>query len=466
MATERRRLKSVLIGAVIGLFVLLLGTAVVWGVQNEENDIRGRVSAALADANIGVQEIDVQGRDVYLSGASGEDARAVAENIVRDVRGVRTVVWNDLPDVVIISDSTQAPGGGGVTTTDAPTTTAGAGATTTVAPTTVAPGSQPAGVANITATLDKGVLRLAGAVPDAESAARIAGVAELIYAPFVEGEVTVDPSLETASWVPAAAAVIGRLPIVSTSGIALAGEAATITGAAPTDVRKAQLEGALAQALGPDVTVNSQVTVSDLAAPFLAASAPGDGTLNLEGVVPSQEVAERIRGAAIQVYGEDNVTGSLEVQDGVAETFSLFRVPLVFVQFAPVPQWEFTIDDDVITGALKGGATFAYGSSELSDQLVVLLNTAAGILVRNPTLIGTVEGHTDDVGSEGFNQTLSEARAQAAVDYLIAAGVDAERLVAIGYGESRPIGDNSTEEGRAINRRIEFFLGPVPQGGA
>ncbi|NND02341.1 MAG: OmpA family protein [Acidimicrobiia bacterium] len=464
MTTDRRRLKSVLIGGVIGLFVLLLGTAVVWGVQNEENDIRDRVSAALADANIGIQEIEVEGRDVLLSGASGEDARAAAENVVRELDGVRTVVWNDLPDVVIITDPTQAPTDGS-TTSGVPLTTLAGNGGTSVAPSTT-PTEPPPGVANISASLNQGVLTLSGAVPDAESAARIAGVADLIYAPFVVGEVTVDPSLETASWVPGAAAVIGRLPIVSTSSITLAGEAATITGNAPTDVRKAQLEGALAQVLGPEVAVDSQVSVTNLAAPFLAASAPGDGTMNLEGVVPSQAVAERIVGAAVQVYGEDNVTGSLEVQGDVAETFSLFRVPLVFIQFAPVPQWEFTIDDDVITGALKGGATFEYGSSQLSDQLVVLLNTAAGILVRNPTLVGTVEGHTDDVGSEGFNQTLSESRAQSAVDYLIAAGVDAARVFAIGYGESRPIGDNSTEEGRAINRRIEFFLGPAPQGGA
>ena len=186
----------------------------------------------------------------------------------------------------------------------------------------------------------------------------------------------------------------------------------------------------------------------------------------ISGVVPSEEVAQRIIGAATSVYGEGNVVSAVEVRDGVAETFSLFRVPLVFVQFAPVPQWEFSIDDDVITGALRGGATFEYGSDQLSEQLVVLLDTAAGILLRNPTLVGTVEGHTDDLGGEAFNQQLSERRAQAAVDYLIAAGVDPARLIAVGYGETRPIGDNNTAEGRTINRRIEFFLGPAPEGGA
>jgi len=310
------------------------------------------------------------------------------------------------------------------------------------------------------------VLRLSGAVPDAESAARIAAVADLIYAPFVEGSIEVDTSLGSASWVPNAFRVISVLPVISTSGVQVTGEVATITGGAPTAERKAQLEGALSQALGADVAVTSTVEVLGLEPPFFSAAAVGDGTVTLAGFVPSQAVAERIVGSAAAVYGEANVLSTLEVRDGIAETFSLFRVPLVFVQFAPVPQWEFEIDDDLITGALKGGATFEYGSARLSDELIVLLNTAAGILTRNPTLVGTVDGHTDDVGSSGFNQTLSEQRAQAAVDYLIAAGVDPARVVAVGYGETRPIGDNSTDAGRAINRRIEFFLGPAPQGGA
>lgn len=460
MAADRRRVKSALIGVVIGLFVLLLGTAVVWGLQNEQQDISDRVTAALADASIQVDEIDVQGRDVYLSGASGEDARSDAEEIIREVEGVRTVVWNDLPDVVIITDTSVSPGDGSTV----PQTTATDGATTE--PSSAAPTLVPSSVVYLSASLNQGELTLSGAVPDEESAAAIAAVADLIYAPFVTGEVVVDTSLETASWVPNAARIVGVLPVISTSSITVVGEEATISGEAPTDVRKAQLEGALTQALGADVAIESSVSVSGLEAPFLAAAASGDGTMTIEGVVPSQAVADRIVGSAISVYGEENVAGSLQVQQGIAETFSLYRVPLVFVQFAPVPQWEFTIDDDVITGALKGGATFEYGSAQLSDQLVVLLNTAAGILVRNPTLVGTVEGHTDDVGSDEFNQNLSEARAQAAVDYLIAAGVDPARVVAVGYGESRPIGDNATDEGRAINRRIEFFLGPAAQGGA
>jgi len=455
MGNDRRRIKSLLIGVVLGLWILLIGTGVVWGLQNEEKDIKDRVSAALVEAGLPIQEIEVDGRDVARAGAPNEEQRATAEAVVRDLTGIRTVEWNDLPDVVIITDTTPAPTETSVPATSAPPTS--------VSPTTTT--NAPVGMSHISATLDKGVLRLSGAVPDAEAAARLAALADLIYAPFVEGSVEVDTSLDTASWVPNAARIIAVLPVVSSSGIQVSGQEAVISGDAPTDIRKAQLEGALAQALGEAVNIRSEIQVSNLAPPSFSAAAPGDGTVVVRGVVPSEAVAERIVGAAGSVYGEGNVVSSLEVDDGTAETFSLFRVPLVFVQFAPVPQWEFNIEDDLITGALKGGATFAYGSSALSDELVVLLNTAAGILVRNPTLVGTVEGHTDDVGSEPFNQSLSEDRAQAAVDYLIAAGVEPARLTAIGYGETRPIGDNSTEEGRTINRRIEFFLGPAPQGG-
>jgi outer membrane protein OmpA-like peptidoglycan-associated protein len=464
MAGNRRVAKSFLIGAVLALWVLLLGTAVVWGLQNEQNDLRDRVHAALMSAEVPVQEIVIEGRDVSLAGAASEAERAEADAVLRKLEGVRSITWNDLPPIVIVPGDTTTP-----PETDAPGATSSptsSSPTSTETPTTGDPTSSAEGQAHIFASLNQGVLRLSGAVPDPESAARVAAVADLIYAPFVEGSVEVDPSLEPAPWVANAAGVIAVLPVVSTSAVEVLGTEASITGKAPSDLRKAQLEGALTQALGPEVTVTTAIEVTDLEPPFFAARAPGDGTLVVGGVVPSQAVSDRIMGSAIAVYGADNVSGDLEVRSGVAETFSLYRVPVVFTLFAVVPQWEFAIDDDAITGALKGGATFSYGSSELSEQLIGLLNIAAAILTRNPTLTGTVAGHTDDVGSEGFNQTLSEARAQSAVDYLVAAGIDRDRLVAVGYGESRPIADNATAAGRAANRRIDFFLGPAPQGGA
>lgn len=70
----------------------------------------------------------------------------------------------------------------------------------------------------------------------------------------------------------------------------------------------------------------------------------------------------------------------------------------------------------------------------------------------------SIEGHTDDVGGDKYNQKLSEQRAAAVRTYLVEKGIDAGRLVSKGWGETKPIGDNKTEEGREQNRRVEFII--------
>ena len=75
-------------------------------------------------------------------------------------------------------------------------------------------------------------------------------------------------------------------------------------------------------------------------------------------------------------------------------------------------------------------------------------------LRRNPNIVVAVEGHTDSDGDARYNESLSQRRAETVRDYLIARGVEADRLTALGYGESRPIADNSTATGKAQNRRV------------
>jgi OOP family OmpA-OmpF porin len=69
-----------------------------------------------------------------------------------------------------------------------------------------------------------------------------------------------------------------------------------------------------------------------------------------------------------------------------------------------------------------------------------------------------VVGHTDTDGEDASNQTLSEKRAQAVADYLVKAGLPADRFTATGYGSTQPVASNDTDEGRAQNRRIEFVV--------
>lgn len=99
---------------------------------------------------------------------------------------------------------------------------------------------------------------------------------------------------------------------------------------------------------------------------------------------------------------------------------------------------------------------FETASAELRPESTVELNRLVALLEENPGLKIRVNGHTDDVGSEADNQKLSEARAKAVYDYLVAHGIGASRLAYKGFGESQPIASNATEAGRQLNRRTEF----------
>ncbi len=98
---------------------------------------------------------------------------------------------------------------------------------------------------------------------------------------------------------------------------------------------------------------------------------------------------------------------------------------------------------------------FDTGASTIKPRYNIMLNAFAEYLVESKKN-GEIAGYTDNVGDAQSNQQLSEARANAVRDYLIAKGVAAEQLTAVGHGQENPRADNGTEEGRAQNRRIEF----------
>lgn len=102
------------------------------------------------------------------------------------------------------------------------------------------------------------------------------------------------------------------------------------------------------------------------------------------------------------------------------------------------------------------GVNFEFDSSELTADSTMALDGAVETLKQNPDMAVEIAGHTDSQGSDEYNQGLSERRAQAVFDYLVGHGVNGDKLSARGYGESEPVADNGTEEGRAANRRIEL----------
>ncbi len=99
---------------------------------------------------------------------------------------------------------------------------------------------------------------------------------------------------------------------------------------------------------------------------------------------------------------------------------------------------------------------FDFDKYNIKKLYVPDLDQHVAYLSANPSSPVTVEGHTDYIGSDQYNQKLSERRANAVRKYLIEKGIASSRIRVVGYGEQRPIADNKTKEGRAINRRAEF----------
>jgi|GEM_PF-2584532 len=131
---------------------------------------------------------------------------------------------------------------------------------------------------------------------------------------------------------------------------------------------------------------------------------------------------------------------------------------------APAPAPAAATDDHgiaVVGEALQvpGRIYFELGSARLSPRSNALLDDLTGFVLDHPEIaLLSVEGHTDDVGDDSSNLSLSEGRAQAVVDYLVAHGVPASRLTAKGFGETAPRVANDSPSNRALNRRVEFRI--------
>ncbi len=115
---------------------------------------------------------------------------------------------------------------------------------------------------------------------------------------------------------------------------------------------------------------------------------------------------------------------------------------------------------DKLYVALPSGILFDTDKAVVRPDARASIATAADVLKKYPDTYVTVEGHTDSTGSAEYNQRLSERRAQAVYDLLVQNGVPPSRLSVKGYGETDPIADNSTPEGRQANRRVQLEIRP------
>lgn len=116
---------------------------------------------------------------------------------------------------------------------------------------------------------------------------------------------------------------------------------------------------------------------------------------------------------------------------------------------------EVTADKIVIREKIQ----FDLNKATIKPESDELLGEIVAVFKENPQIKKvSIEGHTDDQGADAYNQKLSDQRAKSVMDYLVGKGVEASRLTAKGFGETKPIASNATEEGKEQNRRVEFII--------
>ena len=139
-------------------------------------------------------------------------------------------------------------------------------------------------------------------------------------------------------------------------------------------------------------------------------------------------------------------------------SFYLFGREGIYIKNIRLAKGAVPLYDRMMTDGkfITYGITFDVGKSTIKPESMGEINRIITLMTENPDLKFSVEGHTDNTGNSASNQTLSEDRSKAIVEKLIEMGIATDRLSSAGKGQNNPIADNSTDEGRAKNRRVEF----------
>jgi OOP family OmpA-OmpF porin len=228
-----------------------------------------------------------------------------------------------------------------------------------------------------------------------------------------------------------------------------------------------------------------------------------DGKITLTGTLPNEASKNSVLAEANKVYGAENVVDRLNVSSAVSQAawmpagLGMFGVmkegvkragfgiengkltvngivknadaetKLLADAHAAFPGMELIDNVDYEAAAVQRDigdflrtrtVEFAIGSAVLTPRGRAILDTVAMMLGEAPDALIEVSGHTDDQGDDAANQILSQRRADASEAYLIKKGVADERMTSKGFGETTPVADNTTADGRQRNRRIQFGL--------
>ena len=449
----------------------LIPLVVLWGIAAWTNtapleaDLAARSAEALKGAVLDKTAIEVDGRDVTLSAdAFSEDGRRTAITSVEAVPGVR-----------LVNDETR-----------------------------LVPEAKP-----FFWSAERDVVRvtLGGSAPLPASKAKLLDTARADL-----GGVEVADQMTLARGAPprfeaAAVLLLGQIGKLKDGKLAISDTKVTLSGMA----RELGGREAIAAAL-KNLPEGFSVATNDIKAPpyiFQAYKDPVAVTLTLSGYVPDNAVHAAIDAAAERKFFSEKVVDNLRASVGAPNGFAAAVVPALGAlsrlstgtlvvtdrevklsgdalydaaaaqiraglgkDFPPGFQFkpdisikpasapvDATVCQQLFSELLgKGKIRFDPGRATIDPDSAGLLDRLIETALRCPNANIEVGGHTDADGEDATNQALSEKRAQAVVDYLVKAGLPANRFTAVGYGSTQPVGNNETDEGKAQNRRIEFLV--------
>jgi OOP family OmpA-OmpF porin len=430
-----------------------------------ESDLAGRSTAALRDTVLDKTRIEVSGRDVSLAAdAFSEDGRRSALASVEAVPGVR-----------LVNDETR-----------------------------LVPEARPF---VWSAERDVARVTLGGNAPLPASKSKLLEAARAGL-----GGVEVADQMNLARGAPprfdnAALLLLDQIGKLKDGKVAISDTRINISGMA----RDLGGREAIAAAL-KNLPEGFSVAANEIKAPpyiFQAYKDPVAVTLTLTGYVPDNTVHAAIAGAAKRKFFNEKVVDNLKASVGAPARFVNAVAPALgvlsrlstgtlvvtdreiklsgdaFYEAAAAqirdnlvkdfPQgWQVNADISVKPAAAPVDATvcqqlfsdllakekirFEAGRATIDPDSIGLLDRLIETALRCPNANIEIAGHTDADGQDAFNQSLSEKRAQAVTDYLVKAGLPANRFTAMGYGSTQPIAGNDTDEGKAQNRRIDFLV--------
>ena len=468
---SRRRLKIWFWG-ILSLAILFALCIWLHG-QSIPRDIQGRVRAALAAAGFDPAHLHgIDGRTVTLSGD-------IAENINRDqliaaadsVRGVRRVVDN-----------------------------------LRLARSAVKSAPLPVRQAQVSIYWEADQLVMQGEVDGADTIAKLLAAArQAAGAVSVENQLTVGQNVASAGWVEPLAGLIPSLSDVKSARIDAAADGLTLSGFTESeDIRTAFLQNAR-QAAG-EIKIFDRL---ELIQPQKSASLSlelSENKLVLSGELPGKTDIDRVLAAVENQFGNRELVNQLIASESAANPAWLDGALQLFGYLANVDGGGIAVSDRiaVLAGTVAGQDQmhfisrraqallgdlpldnrikvktpvvtepepvadlpdvlptfpplyFRHDSTQIVEASRPVLDEVIELLKRFPALKLEVGGHTDSAGDDIYNRDLSLRRAQDMVQFLAAAGIDAQRLIPRGDGETQPIANNSTSAGRAENRRIEL----------